>query len=274
MKRRNALKCLGTVGVSATVPTLAIGATGEPTKEEKARKLFARSRTILERSNDLEAARSYLRDHGFNVASKTAMVDAESKVEAEAKVDDKVGTESAYEPRDELTLNIDLNVYPETAQYFASAEWMWDSQTLGPLDGVALTYKEDSWAVPPNGYDSSDFVELDPEAPWTNGYAWRYHDHNHTIDHNGVGEWRSVSLELNEYDPNIDPEDRYIWLVYTQTSSEYPAFVKGLSIGYGLLSISFDTIPWTMTQETWKRDKDGNDLKLSQADADVVGPIE
>jgi hypothetical protein len=29
-----------------------------------------------------------------------------------------------------------------------------------------------------------------------------------------------------------------------------------------------------MTQETWKRDKDGNDLKLSQADADVVGPIE
>ena len=138
-----------------------------------------------------------------------------------------------------------------------------------PLDGVALTYKENSWAVPPNGYNSSDFVEIDPDAPWTNGYAWRYHDHNHTIDNNGVGEWRSASLEVDEYDPDIAPENRYIWLVYTQTSSPYGGDIDGLSVGYSLLSV--DVTGVSMTKDTWKRDKNGNDLKLSQADADLIG---
>lgn len=56
--------------------------------------------------------------------------------------------------------------------------------------------------------------------------------------------------------------------MYTQTSSPYGGYVNGLSIGYGLLSVNVTGV--SMTKDTWKRDKNGNDLKLSQADADFV----
>ena len=74
---------------------------------------------------------------------------------------------------------------------------------------------------------------------------------------------------MDPYDPDIDPSNRYIWLVYTQTSSPYGGLINGLSLGYGILSI--DVTGAGMTQDTWKRDKSGNDLKLSQEDADLVG---
>ncbi|WP_435362368.1 hypothetical protein [Haloarchaeobius sp. DFWS5] len=218
-------------------------------------------------------ARRFLKNHGFSIANKTAKVKAPVAEDfvgdnSPESSDRDFSTQSAYEPRENLTLNIDINYYSQSGQYFASADWMWDSQTLGPLDGVALSYKENSWAVPPNGYSSTEYADLDVEAPWANGYAWRYHDHNHTIDNDGAGEWQSASLEIQPYSDAVDPEQRYIWLVYTQTSSPYGGYVNGLSLGYGILGV--DVTGVSMTYDTWKRDKSGQDLKLSQADADFV----
>lgn len=260
--RRKVLKYFGT---SATVSGFSVGASARPDSEEQVRKLFAQSRTILEQSNSPTAARKFLENNGFNVSSRTAKVNGESKSEGEARVKNEAGTQSTYEPRDELTLNLDLTKHTNNNQYFASANWMWENPTLGPLDGVALTYKQNSWAVPQNGYSSSNYVSLDTDAPWSNGYAWRYKDHKHTVENNGDGEWRSASLEIDPYDQNVDPEDRYIWLVYTQSSSPYGGLVEGLGVGYGLLTVNVTGAG--MTKDTWKRDKNGNDLKLSEADA-------
>jgi len=257
-KRRGLLT---SIAAASVLPAGVSAVSGRTPEEEEVRRLFDESREILHRTNSHATAQEFLQNNGFNIASHMAEIEVEPST--------RVGTNSGYQPRDDLNLGIDLNYYPDTGQYFATASWMWDYATLHPADVVALTYKQNSWSVPPNGYQSSSFVELDSEAPWSNGYAWKYHDHNHTIDNGGDGEWQSASLELEPYSDTIDPEQRYIWMAYTQNSGTYGGHINGIALGYGVLSV--DTSGIDMTQDTWKRDSDGNDLKLSQADADTVG---
>jgi hypothetical protein len=226
---------------------------------ERTRTLYATAQNILDRTDDLEKFYSFLESKSFSVARQTGRRAIPAQA---ASTDGDVGTQ--YQSKYWVDLDIGLSWDTWNDVYFGQANWHWNEQTLAPKDVVALTYKENSWSVPQNGYDSSGYCTLDTDSRSANGYAWLYADGEDNLS--SPNAYNYASLELNPYDPSISDSDRTIWMVYTANSSIYPGWVQGISLGYGVLSV--DVTP-DVDQDTWIEDNAGDELKISQADASV-----
>ncbi len=223
---------------------------------------------MLEKTNDLEQFYSFLANHGFTFGRKTTKIDTPAHVlkEQSGSASGNVSTmESGYQPKDNVELDVSLQYDTYADKYYGQANWHWTSQTLSPPDVIGLTYKENSWSVPQNGYSSSTYASLDTESRSANGYAWKYNDGEDTLEQPNA--YNYATLTLNPYDESISDSDRTIWMVYTANSSPYPAYIDGIGIGYGALSV--DVSP-TVEQDTWIEDNSGDELKISAADAQPI----
>ena len=285
--RRTVLKSLGaSAAVVGGVPVAGAAQTSSTAAER--RKEYKDGLKILDKGGDLSEFVEYLEENNFSVAREHAQIEnaapaAKENSSVSQSSNSSGGQEasnnqlsntsstadvspSGYQDHENVDLNILLNYDLDTSRYFAQATWQWSGQTLDPLDAVAITYKEDSWYVPADGYDSSAYVTQDGDARSANGYGWTYDDQEDNLDGSSSQRWSL--LELKPFDDSLSEEERQVWMAYTQTSSPYgsAASFEGLSLAFGALSINFSNC-LDCTQDTWIEDNNGNELKLSQADA-------
>lgn len=259
--RRNVLRTIGTGIVASGIATVG---SAQSSSNNNQKREYKQALSILDNGGDLEEFEEYLEEHNYQIAKKQTHIE---NAAPSAKDDGEVSTQSAYQRHEDVDLTIYLYYdLDEVDGYVAQATWQWSGQTLKPADAIGITYKEDSWYVPQNGYDSSSYVTLETEDRNANGYGWTYNDRSDTLDGDASQRW--ATLELKPYDEEIEPEARQIWMAYTQTSSPYggAASVSGVSVGYGVLSVSLDNCI-SCTKDTWLEDKNGDELKISQADA-------
>jgi hypothetical protein len=259
MSRENTSRRRFLTGVAGTtaLATIPLTTSGAGRSKQRSRKLFATAQEILEDTNDLKRFYSFLESKSFSTAHKRGEVTVQSQVTPPG---DGVSTEYQNKSSVELDIGLSWDTYNDT--YFGQANWHWTNQTLSPKDVIGLTYKENSWSVPKNGYNSSKYCSIDSDARSANGYAWRYEDDNDNSSPPRA--YNYASLEMNPYDPSISESDRTIWMVYTATSSPYPGWIEGVAVGYGVLSV--DVSP-NVKKVTWIEDNSGDELKISQANA-------
>lgn len=269
--RRNLL-----TGLSATV--LAGGLSAGSVSSQSEQKPYEEAVEVLDETGSRSKFEEALEDKGIRYTKESMALgrseletltdDGQSPIDMDEVEDENGDLEvlnSSTVDKDWAQFDIYLYERANEDGYVAQATWSWEHQVLPPQDVVALTYKEDAWWVPDNGYDSGAYVDLDGGERSANGYAWEYDAESDTRSDPGTTRW--ANLELNPLSDQFDSSSRQVWMSYAANYGIYGYFahIDSIQLGFGALSVDLGAC-FRCTSDVWIEDNDGDELKVSVDD--------